>query len=328
MSLRRALLLFCFLLPLGSAPLVSAQANAGPPRVIMVLGGNEVVTRPFRESFLDGMRQAGQVEGRTFVVQWRYGSGEAARSATLITEAVGERPEVLVVAGLTSARQARDASSSIPVVVATSSDLADAGIVVSLAHPGGNITGISDLTDEVIVKRLELIKAALPKASRVALLTNPEFPATPKMEARVVAAAPTLGIAITKLHATDRASIATAVESMQWARPDALLVGGDSLLTNNSREVIERASVLSVPVIYYWPGTAEQGALISLQADIRDNFRRAAGYVDRILKGAKPGDLPIYQPTHYELVVNAKVARALGIALPPAFLIRADRVIE
>ena len=328
MSLRHALLLICFVLPLGAAPPMGAQTVAGLPRVIMVNGGNEEGSRPFRESFLDGMREAGQVDGRTYMLQMRYGGGEPARTATLIKEAAAERPDVLVVTGLTAARNARNATTTIPVVVTTSSDLADAGIVASLARPGGNITGVSDLADETAVKRLELLKAALPRASRIALFNNPDFPATPKIEARVESAASALGVTITRLHARDRASLMAMIDSLAQARPDALLIGGDALFTNNSRELIERATTQRVPVVYYWPGTVEQGALFSLHADIRDNFRRAAGYVDRILKGAKPGDLPIYQPTRYELVVNAKVARALGIALPPAFLLRADRVIE
>jgi putative ABC transport system substrate-binding protein len=322
------LLLICFVLPLGAAQPVGAQTIAGMPRVIMVNGGNEEVSRPFRESFLDGMREAGQVDGRTYVLQMRYGGGDPARTATLIKEAAADRPDVLVVTGLTAARNARNATTTIPVVITTSSDLVDAGIVASLARPGGNITGVSDLADETTVKRLELLKSALPRASRVVLLNNPDFPATPKIEARVESAAPALGVTITRPHARDHASLMAMIDSLAQARPDAVLIGGDAIFVNHSRELIERATAQRVPVVYYWPGTAEQGALFSHQADIRDNFRRAAGYVDRILKGAKPGDLPIYQPTRYELVVNSKVARALGIALPPAFLLRADRVIE
>jgi putative tryptophan/tyrosine transport system substrate-binding protein len=200
--------------------------------------------------------------------------------------------------------------------------------VSSLARPGGNITGISDLADEATVKRLELIKAALPKATRVALLTNPQFPATPKIEARVAAAAPSLGLTITRIHVVDRATLSGAFDRLREPRPDALLVGGDSLLTANRADVIERALKLRIPVVYYWPGTAERGALMSLQPDVIDNFRRAAGYVDKILKGAHPGELPIQQPTRYELVVNAKVAKALGLTLPQALLLRADRVID
>jgi putative ABC transport system substrate-binding protein len=326
---RRRVLLCCIALWLvKGAKSVAAQTPTRLPRVVMVIAGSPETSQPWWESFLEGMQQAGQADGRTFVFQVRYSSGEAARNAALIREAVAERPEVLVFAGLTAARNAGDATSTIPVVVATSSDLVDAGIVASLARPGGNITGVSDLADEAAVKRLELLKAALPNAARVALLTHPDFPAATKIEARVEAAAPALGMTIYRLLARDQASLGAALESLAKSRPDVLLIGGDALFVVNSRELIERATALRVPVVHYWPGTAGQGALISHQADIKDNFRRAAGYVDKILRGAKPSDLPIYQPTRYELVVNAKVARALGLTLPQSFLVRADRVIQ
>ena len=234
---------------------------------------------------------------------------------------------MLVVAGLIAARNARDASTTVPVVVATGSDLVDAGIVKSYARPGGNVTGVSDLTDEAAVKRLELLKAALPNASRVAFLNDPEFPAGAKIEARVRSAASSLGIKVEWLYAKDRASLAEAFDALRKSPPDAL-VGTDSLAVQHANEIIERATALRVPVVHFWPGTAEQGALLSYQADIRDNYRRAAGYVDKVLRGAKPGDLPIFQPTRYTLIVNVRVARALGLTIPQALLLRADQVIQ
>jgi len=200
--------------------------------------------------------------------------------------------------------------------------------VKSLARPGGNITGVADLTDEIAVKRLELLKAALPSASRVALLVDPDFPATRKIEARVESAASKLRIAVTRVYARDRASLALAIDSLEKSRPNAVLVGGSGFLTGSAPQLIDRASALRIPVVHYWPGTVERGALLSYQVDVVDNYRRAAGYVDKILKGANPGQLPIYQPTRYELVVNARVARAFGLRLPQGFLIRADRVVE
>jgi putative ABC transport system substrate-binding protein len=215
----------------------------------------------------------------------------------------------------------------VPIVVATSSDLVEAGVVQSLARPAGNITGMSDLTDEVTVKRLGLVKAALPHASRVVLLVNPEFPATARIEASVQAAAPSLNLKVTSLSAKDRSSLVKALDSLEKSPPDALIVT-EALAVQHSAELIKRATALRVPVVHFWPGTAEQGALLSYQADVHANFRRAADYVDKILKGAKPGDLPIYQSARYELVVNAKAARALGLTLAPGFLGRADRVIQ
>jgi putative ABC transport system substrate-binding protein len=274
------------------------------------------------------MRELGHAEGRTFRLEPRYAHGEPARSVTLIREAIGSRPEVLVVGGLTNARRAREATKTVPVVVATSSDLVDAGIVASFARPGGNITGITDLADEVAVKRLELLKELVPRLSRVALLNNPEFPATAKIESRVRATAGTLGITVLPLYAKDRASLALAVDSLEKLRVGALLVGGDALFNSNAPQIIERATALRVPVAHYWPGTAEMGALLSHGADFLQNYERAAYYVDRILKGAKPSDLPIEQPTRYELVLNRKVAMAFGITIPSTVILRADRVIE
>ena len=169
-----------------------AQTAAQPPRVVVISGGNEEGSRPFTENFLDGMRQAGQIEGRTVQIDVLIWRRRPRPLRALIRESVAKSPAVIVVAGLIAARDARDATTTVPIVVATSSDLVDAGIVKSLARPGGNITGISDLTDEATIKRLELLKAALPNASRVVFLVNPEFPATPKIEERVQAAAPTL----------------------------------------------------------------------------------------------------------------------------------------
>lgn len=302
-----------------------AQTATKLPRVVMILGGTETSAGPFAGSFLEGMRQAGQVRGRTVQIDLRYAEFAAVRP--LINEIVAESPAVLVVGGLSAARYARDATTTVPVVVATSSDLADAGIVQSLARPGGNITGISDLTDEITVKRVELLKAALPNASRVVLLVNPEFSATPKIEARVQAAAPSLGLKVSSVSAKDRASLEEALDSLEKSRPDALIVT-EALAVQLAAELLKRATALRIPVVHFWPGTAEQGALLSYQADVHDNFRRAAGYVDKILKGTKPSDLPIFQSARYELVVNAKVARTLGLTLPPSFFARADRVIQ
>ena len=327
MNRRRVLL--CCIAPwlVTKAVSVGAQTAARLPRVVMVLGGREETYTAFKESFLDGMRRAGQVEGRTVQLDVRYGNGDPDRTRSLIRESIAESPAVLVVAGLIAARDARDATTTVPVVVATGSDLVDAGLVKSHARPGGNITGVSDLTDEAVVKRLELLKAALTNASRVALLINPEFPALPKIEARVRSAALSLGIKVTSLYAKDRSSLTEALDALRKSPPDAL-VGTDSLAVQHANEIIERATALRVPVVHFWPGTAEPGALLSYQADIRDNYRRAAGYVDKVLRGAKPGDLPIFQPTRYTLIVNVRVARALGLTIPQSLLLRADQVIQ
>lgn len=319
------------LLAIGIAVVTPAGAQTAAsllPRVVIISGGDEEFFRPLKDRFVSSMRELGQVEGKTFLLEIHYARGEPARSATLIREVIAGRPDVLVVAGLTNARRAQQATKSVPVVVATSSDLVDAGIVTSFARPGGNITGIADLSDELTVKRLELLKEIIPRLSQLALLSNPEFPATPKIERRVGEAARKLGITVLPLYAKDRASLALAVDSLETLRPGALLIGGDALFTTNARQIIERATALRVPVAYYWPGTAEMGAVFSHQADIAGNYARAAYYVHRILTGTKPSDLPIEQPARYELVVNRRTATALGITIPATVILRADRVIE
>lgn len=326
---RREVTLGLLAIGMAIATQARAQTAASPlPRVVIISSGDEAFFRAFRDSFLRGMRELGQTEGRTFRLEVQYAHGEPAHSATMIRETIAGGPDVLVVGGLTNARRAREATKTVPVVVATASDLVDAGIVASFARPGGNITGITDLADEAAAKRLEILKQLIPRLSHVALLNNPEFPATPKIESRVRTAAGTLGITVLPLYAKDRASLALAVDSLAKTRPGALLVGGDALFTANARQIIERATSLRVPVAYYWPGTAEMGALFSHQADIQKNYERAAYYVNRILKGATPSELPIEQPTRYELVLNRKVATAFGITIPSTVLLRADRVID
>ena len=162
----------------------------------------------------------------------------------------------------------------------------------------------------------------------MAFLSNPDFPAAAKIDSRVGAAAQTLGVTVVRVHARDRASLTAAFESLPKLRVNALLVGGDSLFTVNAREIVERAVALRIPASHYWPGSAEAGALFSHQADISKNYERAAYYVTRILQGTLPADLPIEQPARYELVINRRVATTLGLTIPPAVLLHADRVLE
>jgi putative ABC transport system substrate-binding protein len=305
---------------LAAAARPTASAARSIPHVVLLLWGSEAAGGSFVESFRQGLREAGHAEGRTLKLDVRF--NPLSRLDRVMRDTLAERPDVLVVGGLAAAKRARELTTTVPVVVATASDLVDGGVIASYSRPGGNVTGVADLTDEAAAKRLELIRAALPAAKRVALLVNPAFPATPKIESRVREAAKVLGFDIVPLRAGDPATVAAAVESMATSRPDALLLGGDPAF--NTGDFIPRATALRVPVVHYWPGMAEKGALISYEVDVHDNFRRAAGYVDRILKGAKPADLPVYRPTTYLLKVNLSAARELGIALPAAFMQRVD----
>ena len=326
---RRELVLLFLAISIGAMTQAEAQTASPPlPRVVVISQGDEVGFRPLSDAFRKGMREFGQKEDSTYRLEILYANRDPTRMPGLTRDAVASGPAVLVVAGLTAVRQARDATRVIPVVVATSGDLVDAGFAGSYARPGGNITGLNDLADELAAKRLELLKQMLPKASRVVLLVNPEFPATPKIERRVRAAASTLGVEVSRVDAKDPASLVMALDSLKNSRPDAVLIGTDALFVVRAQELIDRTQAMRIPLVHSWPGTAEMGALFSHQADIFYNFQRAAYYVDRILKGAKPGDLAIEQPTRYELVLNKKVAKVFNLTIPPSILVRADRVIE
>jgi putative ABC transport system substrate-binding protein len=322
-------LILCLLVSGVGAPDAFAQTGAKKlPRVVVIINGDEPSFRPFRESLVNGMQALGQIEGRTYRLEIMSADREPLRSVGLIAEAVASRPDALLVGGLTNARRAREATSTIPVVVATSSNLVDAGLIATFARPGGNVTGVTDLADELAEKRLELLVQLHPKAKHVALLNNPDFPAAKKIETRVVAAAGGLGVTVLPIYARDRASLSTAVESLRTSKPDALLIGGDGLFVVNAESLIQGATERGVPVVHYWPGTVEMGALLSYQSDIRKNYERAAYYLDRILKGAKPGDLPVERPARYELVVNRRTAQAFGIQIAPSIALLADRIID
>jgi putative ABC transport system substrate-binding protein len=325
---RRNLILGALASGVGMTRVVAQTAAKKLPRIVAISNGDEAGYRPSRESVVTGMHALGQIEGRTYRLEIMYANREPLRAAALIADAVASRPDILLVAGLTNAKRARDATTTIPVVVATSGDLVDAGVIASFARPGANVTGITDLADELAEKRLELLLELHPRAKRVALLNNPDFPAAAKIETRVVAAAGRFGVTVLPIYARDRASLSLAVESLRNSRPDALLIGGDGLFVVNAESLIQEAGERGVPVVHYWPGTAEMGALMSYQADILKNFERAAYYLDRILKGAKPGDLPVERPARYELVVSRKAAHAFGISIAPSIALRADRIID
>ena len=307
----------------------AASVVAGElPLVVVVTVRDEAGFSTLKESLVGGLRELGQRLDRTYRMQVLYAGGEQTRVAELIRVAIAERPDVLVVSGLTNARRAKKATATVPVVIALASDLVDAGVVDSLARPGGNLTGITDQADELADKRLELLLELIPKARRVALLNNPDFPATPKIERRIGAAAARLGLTVLPLRAGDRASLVVALESLGRLQADALLIGGDGLFAANARQLIDGAKKQGVPVVHYWAGTAEMGALCSYHVDANKAYERAAYYVDRLLKGARPSDLPVERPARYELVVNRKVAHAFGIEVPPAMVLRADRIID
>ena len=305
-----------------------AQPAGKLARIGVVLPGSAPVAQPFYDTFVRGLRALGYVEGSNLVLKVRYAEGDTARIPALLQDTVAERPDVIVTVGAAAALHAKAATNTIPVVVATASDLIEAGVVRSLARPGGNITGLSDLVDEVTAKRVELTREMLPKASRIALLIDPTFPAAKRMERRAREVASARQFQLVPLYALNQQELSEVLRGLKKARVDALVIGGSALHATFAKVIVDAANASGVPVIHYWPGTAEAGALASHGPNAFDNFRRAATYVDRILKGAKPADLPIEQPTTFELVINMKTAKALALKIPKSILLRADRVIE
>lgn len=332
MMLRRA-----FLAGLGAvlaAPLAAEPQPAGKvPRVGLLGAGSpsDPVVQGFVEGFRQGLRELGWVEGRNIVIEYRYAEGKYERLPDLAGELVRFKPDVIVAAPTEAALAAKNATSTIPIVMANVADPVGSGLVASLARPSGNVTGLSSMGVDLTVKRLELLKEAVPGLSRVAILRNPDAsPWThPVMVKAVEQVAPSLRLQLQVLAARGPEEFDGAFSMMARERADGLLVlAGDALFVLHRRRLADLAAKSRLPAMYATKEHAEAGGLMAYSTDSGYNWRRAATYVDRILNGAKPAELPVEQPTKFELVINMKTARALGLTIPPSLLLRADRVIE
>ena len=278
------------------------------------------------EAFRQGLREHGYVEGRDIVLEFRLARGDYAALPRLAAELVTLRVDVIVTdGGIAGAKAAAAATKTIPIVMGTSGDPVAQGIVPNLARPGGNVTGFTLLPTELNVKRLELLRTAFADAAAVGVLLNPGNSASELGFRVAAAAAPPLGLTIVRIEAADP-------EALQAIRPETLpgplLVLPDAMFWNRRREILALAAAARAPALYPEREYAEDGGLMAYGPSVPDNFRRAAGYVDRILKGADPGELPIQQPAKFEFVVNLWTGRALGLDIPVSVLARADEVIE
>ena len=280
------------------------------------------------EAFRQGLRELGYVEGRTIVIESRWAEGSYESLPNLAKELIGLNPDLLVSAnGPPPARALKSATTTIPIVFVSGSAMA-AGIVSNLARPEGNLTGLEVLAEELDAKRLELLKQALPRAARVAVLWNPGNLERGLQRQQLEAAAQVQGLRLRFVGVRLPGEIEPAFTAMTRERQDAVLVSADPMLTSEQRRIVELAARTRLPAIYPFRSAAEAGGLMSYGTDLFAVYRAAATYVARILDGAKPADLPVQQPTKFELVINAKTARALGLAIPAPVLARADRVIE
>ena len=320
--MRRIGLAVILALGLALAPLTAgAQQRAKVPR-IGILSSDAASTR--EEAFRQGLRDLGYIEGQNVAIESRYADGRFEKLPGLATELVRLNVDVIVASPTEAIRAAQGATKTIPIVMAFSGDPVGSGIVAQLGHPGGNITGLTTMAAELTAKRLEFLKAIAPTISRVSFLANQ---ATPKQfVSEVEAAGRVMGVHISAVMVQDANELDRTFSAMAKGAVDGLVV--DLVLHEYRRRIADLAIRHRFPAVSGPREFAAAGGLMAYGPDYRDLFRRAATYVDKILKGVKPADLPIEQPTKFELVINMKTAKALGLTIPPSLLTRADQVIE
>jgi putative ABC transport system substrate-binding protein len=307
---------------------VRAQHTAKLPSLGFLTAGTPGVGSPGLPALLEGLRQLDWIEGKTIVVEYRYAENRNERLPELAAELVRLNVDVIVVAGTLAPFAAKRATTTIPIVMTSAGDPLDSGLVASLARPGGNVTGLSLMMSEVSGKRLELLKELVPRLSRVAVLWNSTNPYPTIVFKETQDAARTLGIELQSLEVKGPADFATVFGLAGQKRPDAFLTIDDPLTLSQRDQILDFAAANRLPAIYGIEEFAAAGGLMTYGASIPDLYRRAATYVDKILRGAKPGELPVEQPTKFDLVINLKTAKALGLTVPQTLLVATDKVIE
>ncbi len=285
---------------------------------------------PFVAAFNEGLRQLGFTEGQNLAIEYRWAEGQFERLPTLAADLIRRKVDVIAaVSGDVSIRAAISSNSITPVVFITGSDPVRSGLVTSLARPGGNITGFSIISTELMAKRFELLAEIVPQVRTIALLVNPGYhSATEGMIPLVQQAASAKGIRLHIVHASTKDEFEPAFASLAGLKADALIVGTDPFFSSQREQIVTLASRYAVPAIYEWQEFAAAGGLISYGTSLTSVYREVGVYVGKVLKGAKPADLPIQQPTNFELVINLRTAKALGLTVPPTLLTAADKVIE
>jgi putative ABC transport system substrate-binding protein len=327
MKKKITVLTFCaVLLALGSS--AEAQQPAKVPR-IGYLAATSLSTNPARiEAFRQGLRELGYVEGKKIVIEWRFAEGKADRLTGFAAELVRLKVDVIVSGGSTATRAAKEATSTIPIVMSQDNDPVGNGFVTSLARPGGNITGLAALRSELSGKRLELLKEVVPRLSRVAVLGSSTNPGNAQSLKEVELAAGAIGVQLQYLDVRGPKDIETAFKEASKGRADAVLVLAGPVFNSPRSQVVDLAVKSRLPAIYDRRDFGEVGGLMSYGTSVVDLDYRAATYVDKILKGAKPADLPVEQPVKFELIINLKAAKQIGLTIPPNVLVRADKVIK
>jgi putative ABC transport system substrate-binding protein len=305
-----------------------AQQPTKMPRIGFLIGASASSISALVKAFRQGLRELGHVEGKDIVIEWRHAEeGKLDRLSELAAELVRLKVDIIVTGSPTDTRAAKDATATIPIVMAADSDPVGNGFVASLARPGGNITGLSRMSPELAGKRLELLKEVVPRLSRVAVLGSSTLPGHAQMLRETERAARAFRVQLQYLDVRGPKDIEAAFREASKGRADGGLVLGGPVYSHRT-QVADLAVKNRLPVIFPQSEYVEDGGLMSYAPNYADLYRRAAVYVDKILKGAKPADLPVEQPTKFELVINLKTAKQIGLTIPPNVLVRADRVIK
>jgi putative tryptophan/tyrosine transport system substrate-binding protein len=320
----RAIVLSLLILAVGPTAPALAQAGRATARIGVVR--QPPSTDAMHQAFVTSLRERGWLEGRNLSID--YLQGDVAQFPDLIRDLVRKNVDVIFAPNPQQARLARDATTTIPVVFAVIGDPVGTGLVQSLARPGGNVTGLTGFGSDLSGKRLEILKEIAPRVRRIAVIWNPDV-ADKVLELKLMQEpARTMGLELRSIEVRAVADFPAAFESIARARPDGLITLGEPLTFGQRAAIIEFAQRERLPAMFNWREAVPAGALIAYGPNIVDLYRRAGVYVDKILRGARPADLPVEQPTQFELAVNVKTARALGLTVPPSLLLRADQVVE
>ena len=314
---------------LASPRASEAQLAGKVPRIGYLRSTSPSDRPPLLDAFRQGLRELGWVEGRNIVIDYRYAEGRFDRLPDLAAELVRLKVDIIVASPTPAAAAAKNATQTIPIVMIAVTDPVGLGLIASLARPGGNVTGLSySVGPEIIGKQLELLKETVPKVRRVAILSNPANPSQPLSIRELKVAARSLGVQLQLLEAQGPNEFDGAFAAMATERVGALVVMSDSMLNSHRTRLADLAARSRLPAAYGLRENVEAGGLVSYGPSVRDLFRRSATYVDKILKGAKPADLPVERPTKFDLVINLKTVKALGLTIPQSLLGRADEVIQ
>ena len=314
------------LLALCSA--VDAQQPTKIPRIGYLSTVSPAVNATRIEALRQGLRELGYVEGKNILIEWRYAEGKVDRLSSLAAQLVHLKVDLIVTAASPPTRAAKELTSTIPIVMAFDDDPVGSGFVASLARPGGNVTGLSSLALQIGGKQLELLKEIIPRLSRVAILGTSTVPQYANLVKEIDLAAKAVEVNVQELDVLNASDIENAFGAASKALAGAVLVMGSPVLNSHRTQIVVLAAKSRLPATYSRPEYVQDGGLLYYGTSFPDLFHRAATYVDKILKGAKPGDLPVEQPTKFELVINLKNAKQIGLTIPPQVLARADRVIR